>query len=276
VRRRSGRTLVASSGAPLLAVVLLALFATATAAQPLPPELTRTVNDFAGIIDEGSQRTIDSLIRALQRASGDVVVVATVETVAPYADIEEYAVKMFENRGRGIGVRGRDNGILLLVAVKERDIRIEVGYELEQFITDGVAGALSRDVIAPEFRRGDYGAGLTAGVSQLVQRIADGRQVALQGAPARVERRREGSGIGGGAVALFILFMVLRAIGGGRRRRRFGGWGGSGWSGWNSGVGPFGGGGYRGGGFGGGGFGGGGFGGFGGGRSGGGGGGGSW
>ena len=260
---------------PLLAVVLLALLATAAAAQPLPPELTRTVNDFAGIIDEADQRTLDSLIRALQRASGDVVVVATVETVAPYADIEEYAVKMFENRGRGIGQRGRDNGLLVLIAVKERDIRIEVGYELEQYITDGFASALSRDVIAPEFRRGDYGAGLTAGVSQLVQRIADGRQVALQGAPARVERRREGSGLGGGAVALFILFMVLRAVFGGRRRRRFGGWGGSGWSGWNSGVGPFGGGGFKGGGFGGGGFGGG-FGGFGGGRSGGGGGGGSW
>ena len=55
---------------------------------------------------------MDELIRALQQASGDVVVVATVETFEPYADIREYAVKMFENRGRGIGEKGKDNGLL--------------------------------------------------------------------------------------------------------------------------------------------------------------------
>ena len=60
----------------------------------------------------------------------------------------------------------------------------------------------------------------------MVQRIADGRQVALQGAPARQERRGRNGGLGSGVmVALFILFMVLRALGGGRRRRHLGGWG---------------------------------------------------
>jgi uncharacterized protein len=256
--------------------LLWALFAAPAHAQPPPPELTMTVNDFAGVIDEASERTLDSLIRALQRASGDVVVVAAVDTVAPYADIEEYAVEMFENRGRGIGQRGRDNGLLIVVAIKERKIKIEAGYELEQFITDGFGSEISRDVIAPEFRRGNYGAGLVAGASRIVQRIASGRNVTLEGAPPlRRERRRgESGGLGGGALfALFILFMVLRAIGGGRRRRG-GLWGAAALlSGWHSGVGSFGGG-FRGGG-GGGGFGGG-FGGFGGGRSGGGGGGGSW
>jgi uncharacterized protein len=254
---------------------LVAMLATTAHAQPQPPELTQTVNDFAAVVDPEDERTLDSLIRALQRASGDVVVVATIDTVAPYADIEEYAVKMFENRGRGIGERGRDNGVLVLVAIKERKVRFEVGYELEQFITDGFAAQVSRDFMVPEFRRGDYGAGLAAGVSRAIQRIAEGRNVTLEGAPARPARRRGQGGLGFGTMfTLFIIFMVLRALGGGRRRR-FGGWGGGGWSGWNSGVGPFGGGGFRGGGFGGGGFGGG-FGGFGGGRSGGGGGGGSW
>ncbi len=254
-----------------LAVLVLCAAAATVQAQPLPPALTQTVNDFAGVIDPESERTLDSLIRALQRSSGDVVVVATIDTVAPNADIEEYAVKMFENGGRGVGERGRDNGMLVLVAVKDRRIRFEVGYELEEYITDGFSGEVIRDVLAPEFQRGDYGAGLTAGVTRVVQRIADGRQVTLQGAPAQVERRGRQSGLGGGTmVALFILFMVLRALGGGRRRRRFGGWGGGGWSGWSSGVGSFGGGGFGGGGFGGG------FGGFGGGRSGGGGGSGSW
>jgi uncharacterized protein len=256
-------------------VVLVLALAGAAYAQEPPPELTQTINDFAGVLDPDSTRTLDALIRSLHGASGDVVVVATVDTIAPYADAKEYAVKMFENRGRGIGDTDRDNGLLVLVAVKERRVEIEVGYDLEQFITDGFAGETIRQSIAPEFRRGDYGAGLLAGVGRIVGRIAEGRNVSLLGAPVRRDRQR-GRPLGIGGVLLLIVFiLVMKAIGGtlggGRRRRH---WGGSGWSGWSSGVGSFGGG-FRGGGFGGGGFGGG-FGGFGGGSSGGGGGGGSW
>jgi uncharacterized protein len=260
------------------AVLLGVLLATAAQAQELPPELTQPVNDFANIIDSESARSMEALIRSLQQATGDVVVVATVDTFAPYGDIREYAVKMFENRGRGIGERGRDNGLLILLAVNDREVWVEVGYELEQFITDGYAGETSRQEMAPLFRRGDYGEGLLAGTSRIVNRIAQGRNVTLQG--VRLEPRRSvrqpGSG-GSLIVALFVLFAIINLIAGRMRgRRRFrGGWGGGG--GWSSGVGPFGGG--FGGGFGrGGGFGGGfgGFGGFGGGRSGGGGGGGSW
>jgi uncharacterized protein len=240
------------------------------------PQLTQPVNDFANVIDPDSENQIDALIRSLQRASGDVIVVATVDTIAPYADIREYAVEMFENRGRGIGERGRDNGVLVLLAMKEREVRVEVGYELEQFITDGFAGETSRQVMAPEFRRGRYGPGLLAGVSRLATRIAQGRNVTLQGAPQTVGGDDTTVGIPGGLMlALFIAFIVINAlVGRTRRHRRFTRrWGGP-IGGWSSGVGPFGGGfggfGGRGGGFGGG------FGGFGGGRSGGGGGGAGW
>ena len=247
-------------------------------AQPPPPELTQPVNDFTGRIDAASARQLDTLIRSLQQASGDVVVVAVVDTYKPYGDIREYAVKMFENHGHGIGQKGRDNGLLVLVALNDREIKIESGYELEQFITDGFAGETIRQTMAPDFRRGDYGAGLVAGVTRIVSRIADGRNVTLQGVKSERRSRAPDTGSGGGVlIALFVLFMVINAIAGRlRRRRRWGGWGGGPWSGWSSGVGPFGGGGGFGGfGGGGGGFGGG-FGGFGGGRSGGGGGSGSW
>jgi uncharacterized protein len=247
-------------------------------AQPAPPELTQPVNDFTGRVDAASARQLDTLIRSLQQASGDVVVVAVVDTYKPYGDIREYAVKMFENHGHGIGQKGRDNGLLVLVAINDREIKIEPGYELEQFITDGFSGETIRQTMAPDFRRGDYGAGLVAGVTRIVSRIADGRNVTLQGVKSERRSRAPSTGSGGGVlIALFVLFMVINAISGRlRRRRRWGGWGGGPWSGWSSGVGPFGGGGGFGGfGGGGGGFGGG-FGGFGGGRSGGGGGSGSW
>jgi len=256
-------------------------FVAAVGGQEPPPELTRPVNDFAGVIDPQSAADLDALIRSLQQASGDVVVVAAIRTFQPYGDIREYAVEMFENRGRGIGEAGRDNGLLVLLAVEDRQVWVEVGYDLEEFITDGFAGETSREYMAPEFRRGEYGRGLAAGVSRIVERVAERRNVTLQGAPAPPPRRERDDDRGGSFIfGLFMLFLVLNAIAGRTRRRRRGLWGMAPWI-WHSGVGPFGrglGGGFRGGGFGGGGFGGfgGGFGGFGGGRSGGGGGGASW
>ena len=92
-------------------------------AQPLPPQLTAPVNDFAHVIDPSSAQEIDRRVRALEKATGDVVVVATVRTFQPYGDIKEYAVKMFENGGKGIGARGKDNGVLVVVAVEDRKVR---------------------------------------------------------------------------------------------------------------------------------------------------------
>jgi uncharacterized protein len=244
-------------------------------AQPLPPELTKPVNDFANVIDAQSEAEIERRILELKNATGDVVVVATIETFQPsYADIQEYAVKMFENGGRGIGAKGKDNGLLVLVAVKDRRVRAEVGYDLEQFVTDGYASQVSRDDMAPYFARGEYGAGLQAGVTRIIGRIAQGRGVTLSGVPMPAQEPTTGIQVSPWVIIALVIIIMLMNSGGGRRSRmRRGGspWGGSGWSGWNSGVGPFGGGGRIGGG----GFGGG-FGGFGGGRSGGGGGGASW
>jgi uncharacterized protein len=260
----------------LALVAPVALIAPVYAQQP-PPELTRPVNDFANVIDAQSEAEIERRILALKQASGDVVVVATIDTFAPYADIRSYAVRMFENRGRGIGARGKDNGLLILLAVKDRGVWVEVGYDVEPFITDGFSGEVSRDDMRPYFVRGEYGPGVLAGATRIIARIAQGRGVTLTGVPQpanqvipRVSRVSPWV-----VLAIIILIIVMSNSGGGGRRSRMRRgpphWGGGSWSGWNSGVGPFGGGGRIGGG----GFGGG-FGGFGGGRSGGGGGGASW
>ena len=151
--------------------------------QPLPPELTKPVNDFANVLDPTSEAEIERRVLLLKQASGDVVVVATIDTFAPYADIREYAVRMFENRGRGIGDKGKDNGLLIVLAVKDRRVWIEVGYDLEQFITDGYAGEISRTVMTPYFARGEYGPGVTEGTTRVITRIAEGRGVTLTSVP---------------------------------------------------------------------------------------------
>jgi uncharacterized protein len=211
-------------------------------------------------------------------------VIATVQTYKPdYADIREYAVEMFENQGRGIGERGKDNGVLIVLAVDDRQMGIEVGYGLEGAIPDGYAGQI-RDMMRSDFRAGAYGRGLLAGTTTLINRIAEERGVSLQNVPRQQRPRQVTVPVSAGwvrcAVPLLFVILFLMLNRGNRRRRRR--WGRGPWSGWNSGVGPFGGtiGGFGGGfgGFGGGGFGGGGggFGGFGGGRSGGGGAAGGW
>jgi uncharacterized protein len=243
-------------------------------AQDAPPELTAPVNDFAAVIGADAERQLENLIRTLRQASGDTIVVATVDTFQPYADLPSYAVKMFENRGKGIGEKGKDNGLLIVLAVKDRAVRVETGYDLEGIITDGFAGETSRETMVPFFRTGDFGGGLLAGATRLAQRIAQARGVTLDNIvqpPAPVQRPTD-------IDIPWVLFLIggwmiwsfLRSLFGPPRRRG---------RRWSSHVGPFGAG-YglgRGGGWssGGGGFGGG-FGGFGGGRSGGGGGGASW
>ena len=185
-------------------------------AQPAPPLLTAPVSDVANVIDDGSEREMERRIRALQAASGDVVVVATVPTFKPYADIEEYAVKMFENGGRGIGDKGKDNGLLIVVAVEDRRIKIEVGYALEEFITDGFAGETIRDEMTPQFRNGNYGAGLLAGSTRIINRIAEGRGVTLQNVPRQTTARRST----GNGFPWWILVLIIIAIANSRRRRR--------------------------------------------------------
>jgi uncharacterized protein len=264
------------------AVALLLAAAIAAAQTPTAlPLLTAPVNDFAGVIDAPSRERMDATIRQLQRATGDTIVVATVDDVAPYADVREYAVALFENRGRGVGARDRDNGLLVLLATQPRQVWIEVGYGLEPFITDGIAGETAREVMAPYFRQGQYGAGLAAGVERLARRIVQGRNVAFDAEPEADRDRRDRVTLPFGISPTLIFWIIVILVilfsnrgGRGRRRRRRGPfiWGMGPWSGWNSGVGSFGGGHFGGGlgGFGGG------FGGFGGGRSGGGGGGASW
>jgi len=276
---RLQRFLIAAAAAAVIVLAGRGLFPVIAAQgeQP-PPALTSPVNDLANVIDAADEAELERRIRSLQQATGDVVVVATVPTMAPYTDINDFAVRMFENGGRGIGQKGKDNGALIVLALKERQARIEVGYDLEEFLTDGFTGQTIRESMIPQFRDGAYSAGLLAGTTRVINRVAERRGVELAGVPR--QRQPIAMPRAFGSWKLILLVWLLFVILSNRRRRRRGGrWGGGPWSGWNSGVGPFGGGfggGFGGFGGGGGGGGGGGFGGFGGGRSGGGGASGSW
>jgi len=248
-----------------------AVFATPAAAYDVPAKPAARVNDYAGILDAGAETAIGAKLADFERESSTQIVVATIPSLDGEA-IEDVAVRVFEKWG--LGQKGRNNGVLLLVAMNDHKARIEVGYGLEDRLTDALSRRILEDRFFPAFRSQDYAGGIAATCEGIMQ--------ATRGAYAAMPRKRRSVPSFSVIVPLVILvvFILMGLQGGsgisGRGRRRFyrSGpfwWGGGG----GFGGGGFGGGG--GGGFGGGG-GGGGFGGFsgGGGMSGGGGASGSW
>jgi len=141
---------------------------------PALPALKSPVNDFAGIIDHDSLIALDATIRSLQRETGDVIVVATLNDCGSAESIQACSMMLFENHGKGIGQRGRDNGVLVLVDVKTRQVRITLGYGIELIVSDQDARAIS-ETMTPFFRDGRYGDGFLTGVRSIVSRIRAAR-----------------------------------------------------------------------------------------------------
>ena len=273
---------------PVLALVAVLLAAAAVAqngrpyearydipARPSPPRL---VNDFTGTLSAGEADALERKLVAFADTAGSQVAVVLVPSTDGVAPVD-YATDVL--RAWGVGRAGENDGVVLLVAVQDREVFIATGYGAEAALTDALASDVVRNVIVPRFRQGAFYAGLDA-ASDAITAILSGQFAAPT---ARSAPDGDGGAIQSVLCFLFVLFIVLVVISsrnapppssggsrGPRRRRRgpgvifipTGGFGGG-----------FGGGGF-GGGLGGGGFGGGGFGGFGGGFGGGGGAGGSW
>lgn len=142
----------------LLIVAALAV-ARPAAAQPSLPSPTGRVNDFASVLDDSSERQLDALLARLEEETTAEVAVATVSSLDGIT-VDEYANRLFN--AWGVGQRGKDNGVLVLVATSAREMRIEVGYGLEGVLPDGLSGQIIRQQFLPAFAKGDYEDGIVA------------------------------------------------------------------------------------------------------------------
>ena len=241
------------------------------------------VHDFAEVLDAATRARLNDLCRQVDQKAQAQIAVVTVKSTDGQ-DIVSYAVALYQKWGIGAkGKEGKDRGVLILLATRDRKYWTTVGYGLEPILPDGKVGGFGREAV-PLLRNGDYAGAVTLMTVRVASVIAQDAGVTFDNQPplaATRQRAAPGGGVGA-AIAIFILFFIvisiLSAI---FRGGRGGGGGGAGFLlGLLLGSGGFGGGrgGYGGGGFGGfgGGGGGGGFGGFGGGSTGGGGAGGSW
>ena len=124
------------------------------------------VNDLAGLLDDTAQQMLEQKLSEFERATGVEIAVVTVATLGGDT-IENFANELFQDWE--IGKKGQDNGALLLVARDERELRIEVGYGLEPVLTDAQSKLIIDKIITPQFKTGDYQAGIEQGVMAMMQ-----------------------------------------------------------------------------------------------------------
>jgi uncharacterized protein len=152
----------------LLFIMLCSIPAYAEGNYPSPtPQFF--VNDFAGVLDQSTEKKIAGLGKQLEDKTGAQVVVVTIDSLNGQ-DIESYSIDLATRWG--IGQKGKDNGVLILVAVKERKLRIEVGYGLEGALPDVKTAQIRTDDMNPSLRYDDYDSGIFSGYAAIVNEVA--------------------------------------------------------------------------------------------------------
>jgi len=150
-----------------LAMVLVLLPSFAMGAAKVPA-LTSRVNDYADMISQATERQLEQSLQAFESSQSTQIAVLTVPSLQGES-IEDFSIRVAE--AWKIGQKDLDNGAILLIAKKERKIRIEVGYGLEGRLTDLVAGRIIRQVITPAFQTGDFDKGVINGVNAMMETV---------------------------------------------------------------------------------------------------------
>jgi uncharacterized protein len=179
-------------------------------AKPNPPRL---VNDFANILTPGQIEALEQKLVHYDDSTSTQIAIVTVTNLGGYAE-EEYALKIL--RDWGVGNKKSNNGVVILAAIEDRKLRIEVGYGLEGAIPDITAKQIIENELSPHFRRGEYYEGFDRAADALIKAAAGEYKAVVK------TRRGRGTGGGGSIIGIVIIFIiiliVLSRIGGGGGR----------------------------------------------------------
>ncbi len=244
----------------IAAALTALLFAGVAWAAPTFPALTGRVVDQANILSPQTEAALDAKLKGLEDTTGRQLVVTTLPSLQGY-EIEDFGYQL--GRAWGIGEAKANTGALLIVAPKERRVRIEVGYGLEPILTDALSSTILQGQVLPKFKTGDMEGGVVAGADAIIAQLAlpadQARAQALAAAkPAEKSSRGSGLPVLIIIIVLMLLFsrrgrrgsvlpwMLLGALSGSSSSHRGGGWSGGGGGGFSGGGGSFGGGGSSG------------------------------
>ena len=189
-----------SAGWLLLFVLLLCLPGTVQSLTVPSPE--GYVNDHANILSEREKAGLESILRRFEAETTNQVVLLVIPSLEGDS-LEDFSIRVAE--AWKVGQKGKDNGVIFLVAVEDRKARIEVGYGLEGALTDAQSGRILQNLVFPAFRQGAYASGIQAGLVGILQAIQGEfpSQSARQMAPTR-QAKAKASGI-----LLPLLFFLL-------------------------------------------------------------------
>src|SRR5208282_3479427 len=146
----------------------------------LPAVPPRLVVDLAGIVDDATKARMDSSLRELEEKTTVQMVVLTIPSLNGES-LEDLSLRTVEKWK--LGQKGKDNGVLLMVALQERKYRFEIGYGLERVLPDSLVGSIGRSFLVPNFRNGDYGKGVSDTAFAVINTIASAEGVTLAGTP---------------------------------------------------------------------------------------------
>ena len=194
------RLLALAVPALLLAAALLAGRA---GALDIPRAPDRRVNDYASALGAAERDRLEQQLAASEHGSSNQVVVAIFRSLGGES-LEDYSIRLA--RSWRIGRKGLDNGVIFLIFLDDRKMRIEVGYGLEATLTDAVASSIIRNVVAPRFREGHIADGIGAGVEAIEQAIAGTYKGT---APAKASRPSTSID----PLTLMLLFVLVGGIG---------------------------------------------------------------
>lgn len=183
------------------------------AALEVPP-LKGRVNDTAGMISTSTEQQLEEILRNLEQTDSTQIVVLTIPSLGGEA-LEEYSLRVAEKWK--IGQKGFDNGAILLIAQKDRKLRIEVGYGLEGSLTDLMTGRIIRHVIVPQFKAGNFDQGIIDGVQAMIK-VVRGEYQASEKSPFPAGQKKRVSSPGFGGLIAFVFFISML----GRLRRPMG------------------------------------------------------
>lgn len=207
-----------------LGAVLLISFGAAWAVDWKELKPQGYVSDFSGVVDAASKAELEAYCGSVERSTGAQIALVTIPTLEG-EPAEDVANTIF--RAWGVGQKGKNEGILLLLVTQDHRSRLEVGYGLEPYIPDGMAGSVLREM-RPALRQNQFGEALKAAAQTIGGRIAEAKGVAIDSSLHRRIRPRTRDSIPWPVLlgGLFVLFWLLRA--GGGRPGSYGGGGGGG------------------------------------------------
>ncbi|MEQ9825730.1 MAG: TPM domain-containing protein [Puniceicoccaceae bacterium] len=203
----------------LLCSIVLVLLSTALAAVELwqnLPRQDRAIHDFAEQIDARTESRLEGFLTTAFRSLDTPVVVVTLPSLQG-GQIDDFANRLYEHWG--IGTRPDNRGILFLIALEERQMRIETGYGTEPVITDTLAASLIRDIARPRFQQGDIAGGIEVVVRTLIGTVAEAEGKTVEGAATYRGKASERDGSGLVNVIFWIIVLISVFSGAGRRSR---------------------------------------------------------